>query len=107
MKREYRYIIIKVKDAKEYLSESDGEQLDRILNRIDKGRARDGKLPLDCVVVEHDWPEYEPTWAAIAARVDGGVARIAADIDRRIRFGVDSVIRQSIKDKLLKAVEEI
>jgi len=26
---------------------------------------------MKCVVVEHDWPEYEPTWAAIAARVDG------------------------------------
>lgn len=26
---------------------------------------------IDCVVVERDWPEYEPTWAAIEARVTG------------------------------------
>jgi hypothetical protein len=26
---------------------------------------------LDCVVVESDWPEYEPTWKAIEARFPG------------------------------------
>lgn len=26
---------------------------------------------MDCVVVESDWPEYEPTWRAIEARVTG------------------------------------
>jgi hypothetical protein len=26
---------------------------------------------MQCVVVESDWPEYEPTWAAIGKRVDG------------------------------------
>ena len=71
MKREYRYMIIKVKDAKKYLNELDGEQIDRILNKIAKGRDGDGKAPLECVVVENDWPEYEATWESIAARVDG------------------------------------
>lgn len=33
--------------------------------RMDEGRER----IMECVVVEHDWPEYEPTWAAIEARV--------------------------------------
>ena len=30
-----------------------------------------GKPRLDCVVVEVDWPEYEPTWEAIEARITG------------------------------------
>ncbi len=29
------------------------------------------KQPLACVVVESDWPEYEPTWEAIKKRVVG------------------------------------
>lgn len=70
MRREYRYIVMKLKDAAEYLSELDGKQLDRILDKIAMGRMKDGKAPLECVVVEHDWPEYEPTWAAITSRVE-------------------------------------
>ena len=30
-----------------------------------------GRPPLGCVVVESDWPEYEPTWRAIEARATG------------------------------------
>lgn len=26
---------------------------------------------MECVIVESDWPEYEPTWKAIEARVTG------------------------------------
>ena len=40
--------------------------------KVNRLRARAGKQQLRCVVVEHDWPEYEPTWAAIERRVDGG-----------------------------------
>jgi len=32
-------------------------------------RERNGKQPLECVVVESDWPEYEPTWEAIKQRM--------------------------------------
>lgn len=71
MRREHRYMVIKINDAREYLTENDGELLDRILDKVAQGRAKKGKPPLECVVVEHDWPEYGPTWAAIAARVDG------------------------------------
>ncbi|MFG0827055.1 hypothetical protein ACF8R6_01480 [Pseudomonas sp. CJQ_7] len=28
----------------------------------------------ECLVIESDWPEYEPTWAAIKARVTGQAA---------------------------------
>ena len=61
---------MKVKDAQTYLTQSETAALDRLLDKIAKGRMSDGKAPFDCMVVEHDWPEYEPTWAAIAVRVD-------------------------------------
>ena len=35
-------------------------------------RALAGKPALHCVVVEKDWPEYEPTWVDIEARVSAG-----------------------------------
>ena len=71
MKKETRYIVIKMKDADKYLRESEKDSLATICTSINSGRASDNKPEIDCVVVESDWPEYEPTWQSIAARVDG------------------------------------
>ena len=70
-KREQRYFVVKVKDAKEYLDAHQLEKLAEIADTISEGREKDGILAVDCVVVEADWPEYEPTWKAIEARVTG------------------------------------
>lgn len=59
-KREIRYAVIKYKD----LSPEDRRALSLFL------RARN--IPTrECVVVEADWPEYEPVWAMIQARMEG------------------------------------
>lgn len=59
--REERYIVFKVKELSEHKV---GWVRDVIrLNNIPT---------VDAVVVEADWPEYEPTWAAIERRVTGG-----------------------------------
>jgi hypothetical protein len=58
--RENRYIVIKLKR----LTARQSAMVQKILPSI----------PLACVtaaVVEKDWPEYEPTWRAIEARVTG------------------------------------
>ena len=68
-KREQRYFVVKVKDAKEYLDARQLEKLAEIADTISEGREKDGIPAVDCVVVESDWPEYEPTWKAIEARV--------------------------------------
>ena len=39
-------------------------------------------LPVTCVVVEHDWPEYEVVWAMIQARIEGRQNIIAAQAAR-------------------------
>ena len=71
MKHERRYIVIKIKDAEKYLSDDGLENLWNISENIDRLRqSMDGKKPLDCVVVESDWPEFKPTWEAIEKRVD-------------------------------------
>lgn len=70
MEREYRYIVVKYKDMAKYLSDADAVGLIELMKKVEAGRKADGKKDLDCVCVESDWPEYEPTWQAIAARVD-------------------------------------
>jgi len=67
--REFRYLVMKFKDVNEYLSDAEKEILLVLVKKIATGRADAGKMPLECVVVESDWPEYEPTWEAIKARM--------------------------------------
>ena len=60
--REERYIVFKVKDLSEH-------KLGWVHDVI-----RLNDIPtVEAVVVEADWPEYEPTWAAIERRVTGAV----------------------------------
>ncbi len=67
-KREPRYVVFKIKDALAHLSACELDRLQEIGEKIAAGRAADGKPPFNAVVVEQDWPEFEPTWAAIEAR---------------------------------------
>ena len=69
MEREQRYTVIKNTDAA-VLTDKENRALYSICTKIILHRRSRGARPLQCVVVESDWPEYEPTWAAIAARVD-------------------------------------
>lgn len=70
MKREERYLVVKYKDMVNYLTEDDQVALIELAKKVDKRRQDDGKQTIQCVVVEHDWPEYEDVWAMIASRVD-------------------------------------
>lgn len=68
-KREYKYMVLKATDIEGALNDEQKRLLDYLGSLITKHRTEKGKAPMECVVVEHDWPEYEPTWAAIEARV--------------------------------------
>ena len=67
-KREPRYVVFKIKDIHAYLSTAQIDALQTAGETIAVGRALEGKPPFTVVVVEQDWPEFEPTWAAIEAR---------------------------------------
>ena len=69
--REAHYAVLKSADVMQCLTVSELIELRRIQAKVEEHRAEIGKPPLDCVVVESDWPEYEPTWRAIEARVTG------------------------------------
>jgi len=68
-KREPRYVVLKIKDMHSYLSPSQIEAVQTAGETIAVGRSLQGKPPFNAVVVEQDWPEFEPTWAAIEARM--------------------------------------
>lgn len=70
-KREPRYIVLKVKDLENYCNTEAMVALRRIGERIAEGRRDHGKPPFNAVVVEQDWPEFEPTWEAIEGRMTG------------------------------------
>jgi hypothetical protein len=64
-KREQRYIVIKISDAKDALDDWQLHELQYLLDIVSKGRSRKGKPRLKCVVVESDWPIYEQVWDMI------------------------------------------
>ena len=69
--REPRYIVLKMKDIEAYLPPGSFDLLATLGNAIHEGRMKDGKAPFNAVVVEQDWPEFEPTWQAIEHRMTG------------------------------------
>ena len=69
--REERYIVFKLSDVERYLTDADRSHLAMMKNEIDAGRDCANKPPFKGLIVESDWPEYEPTWKAIEARVTG------------------------------------
>ena len=67
--REDRYIVLKVSDLIKYGTAEDLMVLRLCRYQIDEARKKDNKPPLECVVVEKDWPEYEVVWGLIEKRV--------------------------------------
>ena len=72
--REERYTVLKHVDVTEALDADEAELLIYLEEKIAHYRQMNDKPPLKCVVVESDWPEYEPTWQAIEKRCNDGVA---------------------------------
>ena len=71
MIRENRYLVLKLKDITAALTDDERDWLGYFAHKIYAYRFGMGKKPLECVVVESDWPEYEDTWSAIEDRVEG------------------------------------
>lgn len=71
MTREDRYMVFKLSDVVEHFTKAEALHLARLYEIQRVGREAAGKAELRCLVVENGWPEYEPTWKAIEARVTG------------------------------------
>lgn len=67
--REHRYVVFKVSDINRVPAEKK-KQIYDLAQWFDERRVEENRSPMTCVVVEHDWPEYEPTWSAIQQRME-------------------------------------
>jgi hypothetical protein len=83
-KREARYVVFKISDLRAHseINKQNGPgfsgalpghakpAVQKMLEELASNIRRDlGKPALECVVVEHDWPEYESTWRSIQDRI--------------------------------------
>lgn len=67
-KQEERYVVFKLADLGNSLK---GDEIRQLAREYAEQRRTKGKEPLRGLFIESDWPEYEPTWKAIEARVTG------------------------------------
>lgn len=67
--REERYIVFKISDLGNSLK---GDEIRRLAREYAEQRILRGKKPLECVVVEKDWPEYDLVWDMIESRMTKG-----------------------------------
>ena len=90
MKRERNYLILKLKDLETaQLDDLERAVLEGICEKVEKSREARGAQPLECVVVESDWPEYDATWWAIAARMDRehGISPLRSKLSQIEKYG--------------------
>jgi hypothetical protein len=67
---ERRYVVLKAADlAAVGLTEAEMQHLEAVCAKVEQYRMNAGKPTLEAVVVEKDWPEYEPTRQAIEQRM--------------------------------------
>lgn len=96
-KREERYIVVKLKHLA-------GLQVAPLRNFL-----RENRVPtIDCVVVEADWPEYEPVWQMIERRMTGQPQVTAAEeldavVYWRSKYGKALKVRDQLQRDLTAA----
>ena len=85
-RREERYFVLKARDVDE-MAPSYRTNLKLICDNAKTVRAKRNAPPLQCVVVEHDWPEYEHVWKMIKERTACANGRpIPSELDRSLSW---------------------
>jgi len=104
VKREFdRYVVIKNSHAEQALTDDERKELYRLGMKCAKWRQDNNKKPFECVVVEHDWPEYEPVWNAIEQRVDG--PHPLPVMNKDVRSLVDTISRAVLADEIAEGCD--
>lgn len=71
MERDFhRYVVVKVAHAEQALTREELRTLYGLGQKVYNWQRKQGKPTFECLVVEHDWPEYEKVWNMIETRVD-------------------------------------
>lgn len=70
MKREHKYIVIKISDADKYLSDKQKEALTEINSTLQRGIRSQGKKVHSYCCIRDDYPMYESVWSQLSEWVD-------------------------------------
>ena len=103
--REMRYFIIKLPDAYRYLTQDERNKLSVIGKKVANGRKNDNKNKLQCVVIESDWPEYDPTWKAIENRTIYNNIPQKVNMHYKVYFPADKIVNVTVYDGITPAYE--
>ncbi len=69
MKRENRYVVLKLKDLQRCFTDTEFKVLEALCDKVNYYRDCVDKEPLQCLVIESDWPEYDTAWESIVKRM--------------------------------------
>ncbi|POC08161.1 hypothetical protein CRN61_17680 [Vibrio vulnificus] len=69
--REDRYLVFKRSDIEASLNTLEKETLLMLSQKVFLRRQVNGKIPLECVVVESDWPNYSEVWKSVESVANG------------------------------------
>lgn len=97
---EARYVVLKIEDIKGIFTRGEVAMMARLSAKVNEYRKGRGKEELSGIFVESDWPEYEPTKAAVLARTEGKAALRDATLEQQQkRIDVlEACIRSMVED---------
>ncbi len=114
--REDRYLVFKRSDIEASLNTLEKETLLMLSQKVFLRRQVNGKIPLECVVVESDWPNYSEVWKSVESVASGnykpsdGASEQDALIQRMFDAGLfgalgydelmESLIKKGVIDEL-------
>lgn len=101
MNLEARYVVLKLKDMDAAgVTADEIAAFNSVCDKVSASRIGAAKGLLECLVIEKDWPEYQPTLAALSARVDG---RMPADVQLDVDTSSDAA--SYWRDRYMREVE--
>lgn len=68
-KLEERYLVLKIRDIEQSLTTDERKILLILSEVVNRSRKASGRPPLECLVIEKDWPEYDSTLDRLVSRV--------------------------------------
>ncbi|WP_029858495.1 hypothetical protein [Vibrio parahaemolyticus] len=107
--REIRYVVAKVKDIEGALNGHQQTELYSLLEMVEGYRVNNGKQPIQSVVVEHDWPNYAETWAAIERLSAGNtntVENVLSEMATNARENGCSAHADALEDAIQRLYDE-
>lgn len=81
MKKLWKYYVLSRKSAEQALTESEHNELLRLLGKVESHRVENGKQPTNGVFIKDDTPIHDFAWTMVEAHVDGHYVPLPEDVE--------------------------